>query len=179
MILKEFPEVYETTVSYTTRSPRPGETHGKEYYFVSDQEFEKMVKEDKFVENCMVHGHSYGTAKTEIERIGKGHKICVLEIDVQGAQKLSKAGIDANYMFVYPPSPEELKERISKRGTEDEDAIKLRLENGLKEIEFVNKTILYKYKLINDTLEISYNEFKELLMRIYKQELKLIHSQHK
>jgi len=98
---------------------------------------------------------------------------------VQGAQKVNKANVDSNYMFIYPPSPEELKERIVKRGTEDEDAIKLRLENGLKEIEFANKTILFKYKIINDTLATSYNEFKELLFRIYKQEVKIIKEQPK
>ncbi len=144
---------------------------------MSEDEFAKMVKEERFVESCHVHGHSYGTARAELERVAKENKICILEIDVQGAQKVNKANIDANYMFIYPPSPEELKERIVKRGTEDEDTIKLRLENGLKEIEFANKTILFKYKVINDKFDTSYTEFKELLLRTYKQEVKIIKSQ--
>ena len=77
-------------------------------------------------------------------------------------------------MFIYPPSPEELKERIAKSTNEDDDRVKLLLEDGLREIEFANKTILFKYKIINEDLEASYKSFKELLLRIYKQEVQII-----
>ena len=75
MLFAEYPDVFLKTVSYTTRSPRPGETPGVTYYYITQEEFDKMVKEDKFVENCHVHGHSYGTAKSEIERITKTNKV--------------------------------------------------------------------------------------------------------
>jgi guanylate kinase len=85
--------------------------------------------------------------------------------------------MDANYLFIYPPAPEELKERIVKKGLEDEDEVKQKLEAGLKEIEYANKTILFKYKIINEEIAASYVEFKELLLRVYKQEVQIIQSQ--
>ena len=75
MILKEYPDVFAASISYTTRSPRPGEVHGVHYYYVTQEEFDKMVKEGRFIENCHVHGHSYGTARTELERIAKEDKV--------------------------------------------------------------------------------------------------------
>ena len=75
MLIKENPDFFAPTVSYTTRGPRPGEVHGKQYYFINDEEFTKMIKEDKFLENCFVHGHHYGTAKQELERIAKDQKV--------------------------------------------------------------------------------------------------------
>jgi len=75
MILKEYPEIFVESISYTTRAPRPDEVNGKSYYFVTEEEFNKMVKEDKFLEYCLVHGHYYGTAKSEVERIAKENKV--------------------------------------------------------------------------------------------------------
>jgi len=174
MLLKELPEVFTKVISHTTRPPRTDEVKDKDYYFITEEEFQKMIKEDKFMEHCSVYGQSYGTTKDEFAKALGEKKICVMEVDVQGAQKINKANIDCNYLFLYPPSPEELKDRIAKRGIEDEDMIKMRLESGLKEIEFANKTILYKHRIINDKLETSYEEFRDLLMRIYKQEVKML-----
>ena len=168
MIKKEFPNLFETTVSYTSRGPRPGEVNGKDYYFATEAEMKKMIQEDKFIEHCIVHGNIYGTPKSEIQRIVKAHKICIIEIEVFGAQKISKSNLETNFMFIYPPSTEELKTRITKRGTETPEAIKTRLTNSLKELEIANNSPLYRYKLINGDLQSSYNKFKEMIMTIYK-----------
>lgn len=175
MLLKDYPNIFEIAIPYTTREPTPEETNGKEFYFVKEEEFKQMIDEGKFLEYSTVNSYLCGTAKSEVEKIAKEQKIAILQVDVQGAQKINQANMDANYMFIYPPSPDELKERISHR-IEDDDAIKNDLEKGLREVEAANKTILYKHKIINNKLETSYNEFKELLLRIYKEEIKIIQS---
>jgi len=170
MLFKEFPNLFSFSVSYTTRKPREGEKHGREYYFVTEAEFKKMVTANKFIENCIVHGNMYGTAKAELERIAKEGKICVLDIDVQGAQKVYKAGIDANFMFIYPPTRQELVRRLEGRKTETKESLKIRTENAMKELEFGSTSTLYKYRLINDDKDKAYEEMKNILKNAYEEE---------
>jgi len=174
MLLKEFPNIFALSVSYTTRKARPGETHGKDYYFIEKAEFEKMIEENKFVEHCTVHGNLYGTAQEEINRIAREHKICIIEIEVNGAQKISKSAVEANYMFIYPPTVNSLKERILGRGTETQAAIELRMKNALGELDYADNSVLYRYRLVNDDLMLSYNRFKEMMMNTYKEAIKSI-----
>lgn len=155
MLLKEFPEVFELSVSYTTRGPRSGEVHGKDYYFINIAQFNDMVERDMFVEHCVVHGNLYGTAKSEITRITRDHRICIIEIDVEGAKKVQRSSVEANFMFINPPSTRALMDRILKRGTESRAAIEIRMENAKGELEFANSSALYRYKLVNDVLEVS------------------------
>ena len=175
MLLKEYSNIFEVAIPYTTREPTSEETDGKDFYFIKKGEFKQMLEDEKFLECSIMDGHSYGTTKSEVEKIGKAQKIAILKVDVQSAQQINQENVDANYMFIYPPSPDELKERISHK-IEDDDAIKNVLEKGLREVEAANKTILYKHKVINNKLETSYNEFKELMLRIYKEEIKKIES---
>eukprot|EP00826_Nyctotherus_ovalis_P057652 TRINITY_DN7891_c0_g1_i1.p1 TRINITY_DN7891_c0_g1~~TRINITY_DN7891_c0_g1_i1.p1 ORF type:complete len:286 (-),score=90.69 TRINITY_DN7891_c0_g1_i1:114-971(-) len=179
MLLKEFPDAFELSVSYTTRDPRPGEVHGKDYYFIKISQFNDMVRQNMFVEHCVVHGNLYGTAKSEITRITKDHRICIIEIDVEGAKKVQSSGVEANFMFVNPPSMRTLMDRILKRGTETRAAVEIRMENAKGEVSFANSSMLYRYKLVNDVLEKSYKEFKEMIMEIYKGAIKEIQEKAK
>lgn len=175
MLLKEYPNIFEVIIPYTTREPSPDESSGKDFYFVTEEEFKRMADEGKLLECSVRNGYAIGTAKADVEKVAKEQRIAILKVDVLSAQKINQANVDANYMFIYPPSPDELKERISHK-IEDDDAIKNALEQGLREVEAANKTILYKHKVINNKLETSYEEFKELLLRIYKEEIKVIES---
>ena len=94
-----------------------------------------------------------------------------MEIDIVGAFNIEKANIDANFLFIYPPSVEALKERLEGRGTEDEEIIRLRCEHSVKEIEQANNSVLFKYKIINDELETTYLELRHLILALYEEEI--------
>ncbi len=135
------------SISATTRKPRKGEAEGINYFFVSENEFEDMMKNQEFLEYANVHGNFYGTPKKQVfEKLNQGENI-ILEIDVQGALQVKKIYPEGVFIFILPPSLEELENRIVKRGTESEEDINKRLNNSYKEIELGKK---YDYLIIND-----------------------------
>lgn len=148
-ILDEFPEV-AYSISATTRAPRPGEIDGKEYYFLSRDEFKAWIAEGKFLEFADVYGNFYGTPLNKIEdRINRGEDI-LLEIDVQGALNVKRKCPDGVYIFLLPPSLDELKRRIEGRGTETPESLERRLANAVAEIKI---GLEYDYAVVNDTVE--------------------------
>ena len=131
----KYPSSFGFSVSFTTRQPRAGEEHGKNYFFVEKPEFEKMIEADDFIEWCQVHSNMYGTAKSQINAIRADKRIPLLDIDIQGTVKFLKAFPETNTLFVFPPSVDDLRQRLEKRGTETEETLKTRLGNASKEIE--------------------------------------------
>ncbi len=149
------------SVSHTTRPPRPGEVDGKDYHFVSEQEFERLVAEDAFLEWARVHGNFYGTHRGQVmEKLAQGLDV-ILDIDVQGAKQVKKKLPAAITIFILPPSWHVLEERLRKRGSEDADKIKLRLQNAMKEIEEVTN---YHYTVVNDELHEAFLELKTIVL---------------
>ncbi|PNH10311.1 Dehydrogenase/reductase SDR family member 11 [Tetrabaena socialis] len=144
---------YGFSVSHTTRPPRPNEQHGVHYYFTSKEQFAKEVGEGKFLEYAEVHGNLYGTSLAAVRNVLEGGKVCVLDIDVQGARSMRKAGLKAIFAFIAPPSLEDLANRLAGRGTDSIEQITRRLNNAKLEIESINEKGLYDYLLINDDLE--------------------------
>ena len=138
------------SVSHTTRTPRPGEVHGKDYYFVSEEEFMRMVHDGAFAEWARVHDHMYGTSKREVERLSKNYRYVVFEIDCQGAASLRKVYPEAIDVFILPPSMGVLRERLVARGTEDPTSLQIRLADAKSEIA---RAVEYQYVLVNDRLE--------------------------
>ena len=140
------------SVSCTTRIPREGEIDGKDYTFISQQEFEKMVNEGQFVEHALVHGNYYGTPLREFEDAGAEGVDLLLDIDVQGASQIRKSYPDAVFCFVLPPSLEILKERLVERNSNGEIDIQRRLDRAREEVD---PSILqeYDYIIINDELD--------------------------
>ncbi len=148
-ILDRHPDI-EYSISYTTRKPRGDEKNGINYFFVSEAEFKQKADEGDFLEYAFVHGHWYGTSRTQIEeRIKKGKHI-ILDIDINGAMKIVGSGIDAVTIFILPPSIDVLKERLIKRGTDSKETINLRLKNAYNEIKEIHN---FQYLVINDKLE--------------------------
>ncbi len=140
----------EYSISYTTRKPRGDEKHGINYFFVSESEFKKKADEGDFLEYAYVHGHWYGTSKTQIEKRLKEGKHIILDIDINGAMKIVGSGIDAVTIFLLPPSIDILKERLIKRGTDSKETIELRIKNAYNEIKEIHN---FQYLVINDLLE--------------------------
>ena len=137
------------SVSATTRQPRAGEIDGVNYFFTKEEEFNAMVDNHEFLEHAHVHGNSYGTPrKFVLDQIEDGN-VVILEIDVQGALQVKEAYPEAVFIFLLPPSMDELKNRITKRGTETAEDIALRFKNASHELEFVDE---YDYIVVNDEI---------------------------
>ncbi|ADO81972.1 guanylate kinase [Ilyobacter polytropus] len=137
-------------VSATTRAPRAGEVDGREYYFLTMEEFQNKIKNNEFLEYANVHGNYYGTLKSEVEeRLNEGKNI-ILEIDVQGGIQAREEYPDVNLIFFKTPTKEDLEDRLRGRGTEDEETVRIRLENSLKELEFEK---YYDKTVINHSIE--------------------------
>jgi guanylate kinase len=150
------------SISYTTRSPRAGETDGKEYRFVDDARFSEMVEKGEFLEHAGVHGKRYGTAARDIEDMLEAGIDALLDIDVQGAAQLMKSGAqDRVYVFVMPPSLDACAKRLDIRGDLKDPELKLRLSNACEEIKCAKD---YDYVIINDKLTKSYEEFKAVIL---------------
>ena len=152
------------SISYTTRPPRGSEQNGREYYFVSRPEFERMIAEDQFLEHAEVFGHYYGTARRFLEDAKASGKDLLLDIDVQGAEQVRKKVPDAVSIFVMPPNRKILERRLRRRSqTEkmDPKVIERRLENAEKEIVNYKK---YGYILVNKILERAVDELKAIVL---------------
>ena len=138
------------TVSATTRSPRPGDVNGVTYHFLTDSEFVSKVEAGEFLEWADVHGHKYGTLKSEVDsRIADGKSV-ILEIDVQGAFNVKRIYPSAVLIFIKPPSLEVLERRLRGRGTEDEASVELRLTNARREMDLADR---YDARVVNDDLD--------------------------
>ena len=138
------------SVSATTRAPRPGEIDGVHYHFVTNEQYDELVAQDAFVEYATVHANRYGTLRSEVYgRLEKGENV-VLDIDVQGALNVIANEKEKVSIFILPPSMKELRERLTGRGTETQDAIERRLQNAVWELTQKDH---YEYKVINDDLD--------------------------
>ena len=148
-LMKEDPTLV-FSVSATTRAPRPGEIDGVHYHFVTNEQYDQLVADNAFVEYANVHGNRYGTLRSEVyERLERGENV-VLDIDVQGALNVIASEKEKVSIFILPPSMQELRSRLTGRGTETAEAVERRLHNAVWEISQKDK---YEYKVINDDLE--------------------------
>lgn len=157
----------QLSVSHTTRAPRGQEQSGREYYFVSPEAFESMVQAEAFVEWAHVHSHRYGTSRQEVEdKIAQGADI-ILEIDFQGALQIKRRFPKAVAVFILPPSWEELRARLVKRGEDSPEVIEMRLKNAATEMAQVER---FDYVIINDLFE---RALADLQIVVQSQRLKL------
>ena len=151
---------YGLSISATTRQPREGETHGKEYFFQTTEDFENMIRQGQLIEYAQYVGNYYGTPKAYVEEQRNLGKDVILEIEIQGAMKIKEQYPDTVLLFVTPPSAEELKRRLVGRGTETEDVIESRLVRAVQESEGMD---LYDYLVINDDLETCVDEVHAII----------------
>lgn len=159
-LLKKYPDTYALSISATTRAPREGEEDGREYFFISREEFEKMIAKDELIEYARYVENYYGTPRGYVEEQMKQGKDVILEIEIQGALKVKKAFPDTLLLFVTPPSAGELQSRLIGRGTETMDVIRSRMNRACEEAEGME---LYDYLIINDDLDACMEEMHSII----------------
>lgn len=158
-LLADIPTLYYS-ISATTRRPRIGETDGVEYYFLTREEFQRWIDEGKFLEHAEVYGNFYGTPAHKIdERLNRGEDV-LLEIDVQGALNVMAKKPDGVYIFLLPPSLDELKSRIKNRGTESPETFARRFKSAVNEITVGEK---YQYAVVNDEVDAAAEKIKAII----------------
>lgn len=166
--LMELDSHVQPSVSHTTRAPRGQEKHGREYFFVSDAEFDTMVQANAFVEWAHVHNHRYGTSKKAIEeRMSQGADV-ILEIDYQGALQIKKIFANAVTIFILPPSWEELRSRLERRGEDSNEVIEVRLQNAATEMAQAHQ---FDFVIINESFDRAVFDLKSI---VHSQRLKYL-----
>ena len=161
-LMLEFPDI-KFSISCTTRRMRPGEIDGRDYHFISKDQFKKIADEGGFAEWAEVHGELYGTTVSELKKGAKEGFDLILDIDWQGARQIKEKLSDAVYIFIHPPSLDELENRLRKRGKDSDETIKKRLKNAKEEI---SHSEWYDHNITNDEL----TEAMALLKSIVKTE---------
>jgi guanylate kinase len=154
----------ELAVSATTRQPRPGEVDGRDYYFLSAEEFARRVAAGEFVEHAIYAGNRYGTLRSELERPARG---IVLEIDLQGARQVRDTLPEATRVFIAPPSLEELRERLERRGSDDPEQIRERLAVAPEELAAQDE---FEHVVVNDEVQRAVQELASLAATICRPE---------
>lgn len=164
-LLARFPQQLRLSISATTRSPRPGETNGLDYYFLTPEEFARRRDAGEFLECCEVfgRGHWYGTPKSEVTPSPNDPKWVILDIDVDGAAKVRRQIPNVPSIFLRPSSEAELERRLRSRGTESEDAIQRRLEVARRELSHANE---YSFQVVNDTVDRAVDEITAVLTKL-------------
>ena len=161
-VLKDESLNLEFSVSMTTRLPREGELDGKDYFFVSKETFEKAIKDDKFLEHARYVENYYGTPRDHVEQERNKGKNVILEIDVQGGLQVIEKCSDCISIFIMPPSIDELRNRLSGRGTEKEEIVNKRIDQAQREIK---QGSVYKYHVVNNDVETSIKEVSDILKK--------------
>ncbi|MSV32117.1 MAG: guanylate kinase [Bryobacterales bacterium] len=159
-ILDDLPAI-RFSVSSTTRGPRPGETEGIDYHFISREQFQADIEAARFLEHAQYSGNLYGTNRHEIEEAERLGQDLLLDIEVQGARQLQEKGVEAVYIFVAPPSFAELERRLRSRNTEDEVAIQRRLRQSVEDVSHVHR---YQFVIVNDNLEEAYSRLRSIFI---------------
>jgi guanylate kinase len=148
------------SVSCTTRSPRPGERDGKDYFFLSEQEFAARRARDEFAESAVVHGNMYGTLRSEVTRVLSLGTHVIMDIDVQGARQFARAFPESVLVFLLPPSADVLIGRLRARQTEDDGKLLVRLRSAREELREIGA---YQYVVVNDELEQAYAQVASIV----------------
>lgn len=149
-----WPDKFGFSVSHTTRGPRPGEEDKVHYHFSDLETMQNEVDEGKFIEHANVHGNMYGTSKEAVEAVRQTGKICILDLDVQGAKSIWEQNIwdGTKFIFIMPPSFEELERRLRGRGTETEEKVQMRLANAIGEIKFSEQVEFFTYRFVMENM---------------------------
>ncbi|KAI0181635.1 guanylate kinase [Hypoxylon sp. FL1284] len=158
-------DCFALSVSHTTRGPRAGEAHGVDYYYVSHDDFDALARAGGFVEHAQFGSNRYGTSKQTIaDQTAKG-RVVVLDIEMEGVKQIKNSGIEARYVFIKPPSFEELERRLRGRGTEDEASVVKRLNRAKDELEFAKTPGVHDILIVNDDIDTAYKELEDFIYK--------------
>ena len=148
------------SISFTTRKPRPGEVDGQDYFYIDEDRFEAMVRENGFVEWVQVYGHRYGTGRDWLKGVLATGLDVLLDIETTGALNLRRAIPDARMIFILPPSAASLEQRLRSRGKDSDEQIRIRLDHARHELELFHA---YDYLILNDDLEPAYRQLESII----------------
>ena len=172
LVLEEYGDIFARKKSVTTRPVREGNEKSKEnFLFISPESFKTMMNNNEFIE-CRERSEGcwYGTSRAELENIKAQGKIPIIEVDVEGAKEINRQALESNFLFIYPPSFEELRRRIGNR-IETEQEFKVRIREAITQIEMANNSVLFTNRLVNDTIEDAKDQFFTLIKALYFQEI--------
>ncbi|KAK0106911.1 hypothetical protein ONS95_003628 [Cadophora gregata] len=165
LLLDRHPSQFATSISHTTRDPRPGEKRDVDYYYTDMATFEKMIAEEGFVEHAKFGGNRYGTSKKMIGELTEGGRVVVLDIEMEGVKQIKSSSLSARYVFIAPPSMEILESRLRNRGTEKEDSIQKRLAQAKNELEYSRVEGVHDLIIVNDDLEEAYKKLEDFVFK--------------
>lgn len=165
-LMKEFPASFGYSVSHTTRGMRPGEENGVSYHFTDPETFKKLVAEGAFIEHAIVHDTMYGTSEASVRRVLDKNQVCMIDIDIVGAQNLRKhPRLKALVIWIMAPSFEENERRLRARGTDSEASIVKRLKDGERWVSWFEANVeFFDHHFVNDDLEECYEKFRDAVM---------------
>eukprot|EP01095_Lingulamoeba_sp_RSL-Kostka_P005122 TRINITY_DN1646_c4_g1_i1.p1 TRINITY_DN1646_c4_g1~~TRINITY_DN1646_c4_g1_i1.p1 ORF type:complete len:199 (-),score=72.21 TRINITY_DN1646_c4_g1_i1:263-859(-) len=165
MLTKEFPDKFGFSVSHTTRDMRPSENDGVDYHFITVEEFHEKLENGDFLENAEYSDNLYGTSKEAVVKVANENKCCILDIEMNGVQQLyNNVDIDPKFIFIRPPSVEELEKRLRGRQDTSEEAIQKRLKRAVKEISIADTEGYFDAHIINGNKDEAYLELKEVII---------------
>ncbi|KAI1632438.1 guanylate kinase [Biscogniauxia mediterranea] len=159
------PGVFALSVSHTTRAPRAGEADGVDYHFVTAAEFEELAARGGFVEHARFGSNRYGTSRRALEDQAAAGRVVVLDIEMEGVKQIKQSAIDARFVFVKPPSFEELERRLRGRGTESEEAVAKRLAQARLELDYADTPGVHDVVIVNDDLDAAYRQLEEFVYK--------------
>lgn len=168
-IREMYPDRFAYSVSHTSRAPREGEVDGVHYHFVDREKFEWMIQNNKLLEYAQVHGNYYGTSFESISEVERSGKICILDLNIDGAIAVSKSNLKPFIIFLRPVSLQALERRLRQRGTESEEAVQKRMHTAEEEMRrFEENKSIWDRVIVNDRLEQTLIEISSELFKRYK-----------
>jgi len=159
-LFAEYPDRYGFSISHTTRGPRAGEENGREYHFVSREDFQKLVEANGFIEHAQFGSNLYGTSVQAVKDVRERGRTCILDIEMEGVKQVKKTDLNARFLFLQPPSVEILEQRLRGRASDSEEAILARLKQAENEIAYSKTPGVHDAIVVNDDLEKAWAEFK-------------------
>lgn len=164
-LMNEFPEKLGFSISHTTRKPRPGEVDGVHYHFTNKEDMSEAIKNGKFIESATFSGNMYGTSKAAVEKVLQDQKVCILDIDTQGVKQIKQADLEPWFIFIEPPTMEELENRLRLRSTEDEESLRSRLQVAANEMEYGKTPGNFHLIILNDNLDEAYEKLRSFFVQ--------------
>ncbi|KAF3905739.1 hypothetical protein AA313_de0202283 [Arthrobotrys entomopaga] len=167
-LLAKHPDTFGLSVSHTSRNPRDGEVQGKEYWFTDKEEFQKLIKDGKFIETAEFSENLYGTSIQAVKDVQAAGRICILDIEMEGVKQVKNTVLNdtSTFIFVQPPSVEELRRRLEGRNTESPEDLQRRLAQAEKELEFAKTPGVHDKIIVNDELERAFQELEDHILKI-------------
>ncbi|KAF9784922.1 guanylate kinase [Thelephora terrestris] len=163
-LFENHPTKFGFSVSHTTRSPRPGETDGKHYHFVTQEKFKRMIADGAFIEHAQFSSNCYGTSFMTIQNVSDLGRRCILDIESEGVRQIKKTNLNPLYVFISPPSLASLRSRLRGRGTETDESAAKRLAIALKEIAYAKQPGVHDLVIVNDDVDRAYSLLERIAL---------------